>query len=356
LQDKLDELRCQLSASGTNGLLSLSLETKRDTLPEALALVKEILRNPKFESSELEVIQRQAITGTESQMTEPTVLAGRATRRALTPYEPSDIRYVPTLKEQVERYRSVNVEQLQSLHDKMMNGQHGEVTVVGDFDPAEVEAIFEDMFQGWKSTVRFERIAQPAQLDVPGKLSEIITPDKANAVYYGGLQMAMRDSDPDYSALLIGNYILGGGALSSRLGDRVRQNEGLSYTVGSGVNAHPIDERGNLTLFAITNPKNRDRLVSVINEEIERLLEGGITQAELDAAKQGSLQSEQLSRTQDSALASILGSTLFVGRDMQYYANLEENIQNLTVEAVNTALRKYIDPKRLVIFTAGDFR
>ena len=191
--------------------------------------------------------------------------------------------------------------------------------------------------------------------EIAGQTEEILTPDKANAVYYAGEQIAMRDDNPDYPALVIGNYIMGAGALSSRLGDRVRQQEGLSYSVGSGINAHPVDERTMLTIFAITNPENRDRVVEVIREEIDLLLKDGITASELDDAKQGYLQSEQLDRTQDRSLASLIASTIFADRTMEYYAQFAKRVAQLDIEAVNAALRKYIEPDRLVVVTAGDF-
>lgn len=355
LQDKLDELRCQMSASGTNGLFSLSIETKRESLSEVIALVGDMLRNPSFPSSEFDILKRQAIASTESRMTEPTVLAGIAMRRALAPYPKSDIRYVPSLEERLEMYRGVSIEQVRELYATQMSGQVGELAVVGDFDSDEISAAFESILDGWTTKVPFSRIEQPAQVSVAGMVEQIITPDKANAVFYGGHHIAMRDDNPDYPALVIGNYIMGGGALSSRLGDRIRQKEGLSYSVGSGVSAHPVDERTTLTLMAITNPESRDRLVSAVREEIERLLDSGISDAELAAAKQGFLQSEQLARTQDANLAAVLASTIFAKRDMSYYANFEGQVAGLTVEQVNEALRKYIDMKRLLIFTAGDF-
>lgn len=355
LADRIDDLLSQINVSGTNGLLSVSIETKREKLAELLPLVGEILRHPAFDSNELEIIRRQAISSTEARMTEPTVLAGLAVRRALAPYEPSNIRYVPTLEERIARFRDVKIEDIAELHATQVNGNHGEVTAVGDFDPQELEAACEKIFADWTSKVKQERIAQPAMTDVPGQTEEILTPDKANAVYYAGEQIAMRDDNPDYPALVIGNYIMGAGALSSRLGDRVRQKEGLSYSVGSGINSHPIDKRTVLTIFAITNPENRNRVVEVIGEEIALLLKDGITASELADAKQGYLQSEQLDRTQDRALASLIASTIFANRSMEYYAQFENRIAELDIEAVNAALRKYIEPKRLVIVTAGDF-
>ena len=355
LQDRLDELRATVRTSGTNGLLSVSIETKREYLAELLPLVKEILRNPRFDGAELEVMKRQAITGTEAQITEPNVLASVGLRRALAPFPKSNIRYVPTLEERVERYKSVSIDQVAELHRTHLNGTNGEITAVGDFDPAELTAAAEDMFADWSSDIEYSRIPTDAQTSVPGRIEEILTPDKANAIYYGGMQIRMRDDHPDYAALQVGNYILGAGALSSRLGNRVRQKEGLSYGVGSGVNSHPVDERTGLTLFAITNPENKDRLIEVIREEIDKLLKEGVTEKELAAAKDGILQGNQLDRTQDGALASILAGTIFAKRDMSYYSDFEKHIAEMGVEEVNAALRKYIDVERLVIFVAGDF-
>lgn len=354
LQDRLDELRSQVSMSGTTGLLNVSIETKREYLEELLPLVGEILRQPRFDPEEFEVLRRQAIASTQSRLTEPSVLASLAVRRALAPYEPGNIRYVPTLEERIERFRELTVEDVKRIHQSQLNGECGEITAVGDFDPEQLTEAAEAIFSDWKNDVQQERIAQPAQI-VDGRIDEISIPDKANAIYYGGKQIAMRDDHPDYPALIIGNYILGGGALSSRLGDRVRQKEGLSYGVGSGINSHPIDERTSFTLFAITNPENRDRVVAVIDEEIKLLLSEGITAEELEAAQQGFLQSEQLGRTQDGNLASLLASTIFADRTMEYYSNLEQSVRALSVESVDRALREHLDPERLVIFTAGDF-
>lgn len=356
LQDRFDELRAKVSAGGTTGLLQLSVETKREYLDRVLPLIGEVLRAPRLEASEMEVLRRQAIAGTESQITEPHALAGNALRRLQSPYATDDVRYVPTLQERIERYKTVSIEQIRQLHSTMLSAQFGEVTAVGDFEPTEMESHCEKILEGWTTAIPQARIAQPASPNVPGGQHEIATPDKANAVLYGGAQIAMRDDDPDYPALFIGNYILGGGSLSSRLADRIRQREGLSYGVGSSLTAHPIDLRTNLTLFAITNPQNRDRLITVMREEIEKILAEGVSPNELEAAKQGYLQSEQLSRTDDNALAQLLSQTLFVGRTLEFNATQEQKVASLTPQQVKEALLKYIDPKRLLIVTAGDFR
>lgn len=186
-------------------------------------------------------------------------------------------------------------------------------------------------------------------------MKSIETPDKANSVYFASQQYAMRDDDPNYAALLIGNFILGGGTLSSRLGDRVRQQEGLSYGVASMLRANPIDENASLSVVAIANPANRDKLVATIDQEIRKLVKEGVTAEELTSSIQGYLQSQQLNRSRDGALANLLAGNLFAGRDMTYYEKLEKKIADLDVETVNDAVSEYINPDNFIIATAGDF-
>ena len=167
--------------------------------------------------------------------------------------------------------------------------------------------------------------------------------------------MPIKDDHPDYPALLAGNFILGGGGLSSRLADRLRQKGGLSYTAMSMFQASPLDPRADLLILAIYNPKNREKVVTGVDEELERLVRDGVTAAELDRAKTGYLQQQAVQRTSDPALAASLANDLYVGRTMQFQADLEEKIKALTPEVVNAALRKHLDPKRLSTITAGDF-
>ncbi len=195
----------------------------------------------------------------------------------------------------------------------------------------------------------------PIPCDVPSARHEIKTPDKANATYSAGLMVPVRDDDPDYPALVIGNFIFGSGALSSRLGDRIRQKEGLSYGVSSGLTASPFDKRCTLNVTAICNPTNMVRVETAVSEELARLVGEGVTKEELEKAKQGYLEARKIGRSSDAALAGLLSSLRYTDRTMAYEAELDKKIQALTPEAVGAALRKHIDPKKLVVVAAGDF-
>jgi zinc protease len=194
----------------------------------------------------------------------------------------------------------------------------------------------------------------PLTVTPDGGRQSIDTPEKANATYNAGLIFPLRDDDPDYPALVMGNYILGASTLSSRLGDRVRQKEGLTYGVSSGLNASAWDERATLTITAICNPANMSRVEKCVQEELDRVVTDGVTTDELSRAKTGYLESRKVSRASDAALAGMLGSLREENRTMTYESDLDQKIEALTPEAVAEALKKHIDPKKLTIVVAGD--
>ncbi|HEY6227032.1 MAG TPA: insulinase family protein, partial [Verrucomicrobiae bacterium] len=373
LRDELDRLSANLSAGAGGGgrrgggrrggggapagagSVTFSIQAKRDTLPAVIEILGQVLREPLLPAKDFEVLKSERLAAIEQMRTEPGMLAPRLLQRELNPYSKDDIRYVTTVDESIERLKNVEYEQVAQLYKEYLGSQAGELTIVGDFDSKQCLPILERALTGWKATKPYARIAMPISGDLKGGEHQIRTPDKANATYTAGLLFPLRDDDPDYPALVVGNYILGASTLSSRLGDRIRQKEGLSYGVSSGLSVSSQDKRAGLTITAICNPQNISRVEKCAQEEIERLLRDGVTKEELENARQGYLQGQKVARASDVALAGILTNFRHLGRTMAFEADVEKRINGLTVEQVNAALRKYIDPKKLVIVTAGDF-
>jgi zinc protease len=356
ISDQLNNYRAQMRVSGTPGVLSVSVQTSRENLVPVLGIVEQVLRHPTFPAEELEILREEQIAGLNQQSTDPVSLAMTAVSQKISPYPAEDPRYVASPKEEAERVKATTVEQIKSLYSTMVSSAVGELTIVGDFDSELVVPAVEKLTSDWKSDVKFDRLAKESVNNEKGAMDKILTPDKANAAYVAALTIPMRDSHPDYAALSIGNFILGSSGLSSRLGDRVRQKDGLSYTIQSSLQPSAVDERTTFFLFAISNPENAPKVHDAIQEELARWIKDGITQEELDAAKAGYLQEQQVERTEDRRLVQMLETYAFINRDMKYVADFEQKIQNLTIDEVNAAIRKHIDPKRLFIVTAGDFK
>ena len=355
INDELDNYRAQMRVSGDAGNLTISLQTKRENLVPVLGILEEVLRKPSFPAEELEFIREEQIAAAGQQMTEPTAIASRIVQRKISRYAPEDPRYVPTMEEDLQRTREVTIDQIKSLYKELIGAGVGELTIIGDFDPQQVQPVVDRITAGWKSEVPFERLVRESVENETGDFEQVNTPDKANAAYFAGMTLAMRDDDADYPALAIGNFILGGGGLSSRLADRVRQKEGLSYTVQSSLQTSAVDQRSVFYIFAISNPENANKVHVAVQDELSKLITNGITEKELEDAKKGFLQQQEVRRTSDRGLASLLESYAFIGRDMKFMSDFEEKVKSLTVDQVNAALKKHIKPERLYIVSAGDF-
>ncbi len=341
---------------GAAGQLTFSVEAKRDTLPQALELLGEILREPAFPAEEFETSKRRMVSMLSAGRTEPGTLARNKLSRALSPYSKDDVRYVPTLEETLDRTKHVTLEQIKKLYETQLGGSHAELGVVGDFDLESTLRLVREMLSGWESKTPFERIDHKVGDNRTGLKEDIVTPDKANAEYLAGLAFALSDSDPDYPALRIGNFIFGGSTLASRLGDRIRQKDGLSYGATSSFVASSRDPVASLTVTVSTNPANIGKVTAAVMEELRLFLKDGPTDKEVADAKQAFVEAQKVSRTGDAAIAGQIVSNLNTGRTFAFTADQEKAILALTPAKVADAFRKHVDPQRLVVLRAGDFQ
>lgn len=356
IKDLLDQYKAQVRVYGEGGRNFIQIQTIRDNLEKTIELCFEMLQDPSFPEVEFESLIQERIAQIEQFKSEPQSKASTLINRHMNPHPVDHIEYVATPEEQVVRLKSLTLAEVKDFYQQFFGtGGEATLTLVGEFEPAAIKALYEENMKQWKQGVGYQR---PTATVFDGKTlnEEIQTPDKANAMFLMSMEIPMRDDDPDYAALYVGNYLLGGGFLNSRLATRIRQQEGLSYGVGSFFNADGIDKEASFGSYAIYNPDVKDQLESAFMEEIEKVRAEGFTQDELDAAKSGILQSNQVTRAQDQSLITILNNNMMFERDMKYYSNLDKQIQSLTLEEVNAAFRKYIDPKRFNMVKAGDFK
>lgn len=354
IEDELDRLKAQLSFNGGPLLLGGRVQTLRENLPAVLSLLGEMLREPAFAEDEFELLREERLAQLENQLSEPQPLAIRRFLRHMDPWPVGHPEYTPTIEEEIEWLRAVTVEEAREFWEEFYGAEGGTMAIVGDFDPGEMITLVEELFGSWNNREAFVRFDRPFR-DVEVTEVDIETPDKANAIMIASVNLEMTDSDPDYPALVLANYILGGGFLSSRLATRIRQQEGLSYGVGSQFRAHPIDEKAQFTAFAIFAPENGDKVVSAFREELEKVIADGFTDEEVEAAKNGFLDGAQNSRANDATVASQLDSGLFFDRTMEFTQEQEAAIRVLTPQELQDAFRRYIDPSRISIFRGGDF-
>jgi zinc protease len=354
IQDEFDRLKARVNVGGASAAMNASVETTRANLPAALQLLTEVLREPSFPPDEFEQLRQQRLAGLEQQKSEPQAISVVTLQRHLRPYPKGDARYIPTIDESIAELKAASLAEAQKFYADLYGAQHGELVVVGDFDAKEITALATELFGTWKSAQPYSRVVDSFR-DVPSINQSVETPDKANAFFMAGQNLSLRDDDPDYPALVLGTYMLGGGFLNSRLATRVRQQEGLSYGIAAQLQASSLDKNGFFMVQAIYAPQNVARLEAAIKEEIDRALKDGFTADEMKAAKEGLLQSRQVGRAQDPELARRLGQLAFVERTVSWDGELEQRINALSPADVQAALKRYIDLGKLSIVKAGDF-
>ncbi|NBB93932.1 MAG: insulinase family protein [Gammaproteobacteria bacterium] len=354
IRDRVSELQSTLSISGGN-LVSARMESTNDQLVELLELAADVMRNPTFDASELDELKRQQLTGLDQARDNPMSVASRMIGRHTNQYEPEHPEYTPSWKEAEARIEAIERDQLVDFHERFYGfGPGTTISFVGDFDPDALRAALEDLFGDWEPEIGFQRWERP-YTEVESEALVAQLDDKANAGLIGTHSIQMSDSHPDYPAVSLAGHLLGGGFLSSRLADRIRDEEGLSYGVGGGFNAHSIDEVGSFFVFAMYAPENRERLVDVLFEELNDAVDNGFDAEEVAEGRRGYLQQLELARSDDSQLTGTLNSNLYLDRDMHYQTEFERKVGELTAEDVSAAVREHLDPERLSYAVAGDF-
>jgi zinc protease len=354
IKDEFDRLKANVVVSGGATQAVVNITTNKPNFPDVLKLVSEILKEANFPADEFEKLKNEQLADIESQRSDPQAIAFTNFQRHINPYPKTDPRYVTDFDEDVANIKGITLDEVKNFHKSFYGASNTTMSIVGDFDAAETSKLVTDLFGNWKSPTAYSRlVSKAAPVETINKSFE--APDKANAFFVAGFNFEFRDDNPDYPALVLGNYMLGGGFLNSRLATRIRQKEGLSYGVGSQFSSGALDMVGTFMAYAIYAPENVEKLETAFKEEIVRAGTDGFTAEEIAAAKSGWTQSRTVQRSQDGSLAGTLNNYLFIKRDLTWDKSFEEKVLALTPEQINAAVKKYFTLDRINIIKAGDF-
>jgi zinc protease len=354
IQDEMVKLNARISVNGGLSGATASIQTTAANLVPALKLAAEILKEPSFPDAEFDQVIKRRIAGLEEQKTDPAGLARLALERSLNIYPKTDVRYVPTIDEEIADLKAVTLDDVKKFHAQFYGASHGQLAVVGQFDANELRKAAGEVFGTWKSPAAYARIIETFSKTKPVNL-KIETPDKQNATFEAGLNLALSDKDPDYPAMVMANYMFGG-TITARAPDRIRNKEGLSYGIGTRFMA---PANGNLAMFsgnAISNPKASPKVESSFTDELAKTVANGFTDAELAAAKKAFLEERRVGRSQDGQLTGLLATRADQDRTMKWDEDMDARFGALTVDQVNAALKRHVDVSALSIVKAGDFK
>lgn len=355
IQDKLDELKARVSVGGGVNNAFVRIETENKNLPAVIDFVAEILKTPTFPEEEFNKMVKEELASIEESRSDPQAIVFTEMQKRTNNFPEDHPYYATDFDEDIARLKNTSIEDVRAFYQDFYGGSNITFGASGDMDNQAVIEALDRNFSKWISPVKYERIPR-TYAPVKPEMVRFETPDKANAVFVATQTFPINRDHPDYAALVMGNYMLGGGFLNSRLATRIRQQDGLSYGVGSMFNAGSIDRNASFMAYAIYNPENREALERAFREEIEKVRTDGFTAEEIEAAKSGWRQSQQLNRAQDRSMAGTLSNNLFLDHTMQWSKRLEGKMMDLTPEKINAAIKKYIDADKMVMIRAGDFK
>jgi len=326
IQDKLDALKARVFIGGGATSAFVSIETEKDNLVEVINLVGEVMRNPTFPEEEFDKMVKEQLAQIEESSSDPQAIVFTEMQKRTSPYKKGHPYYVTDFEEDIAILKEMKVEELKKFYKDFYGASAATFSASGDMDNDAVVAALESNFGDWKSPTEFKRIARPYRAVKPDMV-KIETPDKANAWFIATQTMPIS----------------------------IRQKDGLSYGVGSQFRAPDIDKNATFLAYAIYNPENREALEKAFREEIDKARKDGFTAEEVEAAKSGWVQSQQMNRAQDRSMARTLGTNVYLNRTMQWSKELEDKMMALTPEQINAAIAKYIDVEKMILLRAGDF-
>ena len=166
----------------------------------------------------------------------------------------------------------------------------------------------------------------------------------------------MRDADPDYPAMVLANYMFGGGGLTARLPERVRNREGLSYSVGSSYSAPVEGDAAIFSASAIANPTNTPKVEASFMDELARTLKEGFTAAELQSAKKALHDERVGGRSSDGGVLNLIAAREQYGRTLAWDEQMDAKLANVTLDQINAAFRRHVTPSAVSIVKGGDFK
>jgi zinc protease len=260
-----------------------------------------------------------------------------------------------SLDERIDETRLTTIEDVRRFYQQYWSADATRVAVVGAL-PEGLEAAIEQDFGAWKKpgAPRFERWI-PKPITLPAKRVDVQAKDKTNAEVHMAQRFAMNREDADYLPLMLAVRVFGEGGMETRLSTRVRRTDGLTYGIGADLGVPYYGQDAGLSIRASFAPENRDKVIAIVGEELERMSRDGITAEELERARHDVLEARKRGRARDGGLAGTLNFMAETGKHWDEEARLDARIAAVTLAQANAAWRKYVQTGAFLVSTAGDF-
>jgi zinc protease len=349
IAEELENRGVALAVSVNRHALQLVLTCLVDDLDTVLAIVSDIVRDPTFPEADVQTKRGEIVTTIRQDEDNPAAVSGEALLASLYGEEHP---YGWRPRGSVESVEAITRADLQAFHARRIAPSTLTLVMVGDVDPRYAMEVANRTFGEWRATPG-PGIDLREAAPVPARVVRVIPMmNKAQAdISYGFA--AIRRPDPDYYAFWLMNNILGQYSLGGRLGDSIRERQGMAYYVFSAMDANVI--RGPLTIRAGVSADNVERAIASIDVELSTLASDGPTERELTESKQYLIGSMPRNLETNLGIASFLQTVEFFQLGLDYDVRVPDLLRRVTRDEVHEAARRALDPSRAVVAVAGPY-
>ncbi|QDD66391.1 insulinase family protein [Herbaspirillum seropedicae] len=308
----------------------------------ALTLLARMLAHPSFPQASLERDRALAIANIKEELTKPEVIAEKAFMHAAYGSHPYAMDASETSMQAITR------EDLQAFHRAHYVANRAVIALIGDINLEQARAIASALTRELPQGAALP--ALPPVAAPKGSEERIAHPASQSHILIGA--PAIQRGDPDFFALTVGNYVLGGGGFVSRLTDEVREKRGLSYSVYSGFS--PLAQPGPFQIGLQTKKEQTAEALRVTRATLDKFMQEGPTAAELKAAKDNLAGGFALRIDSNAKLLENLSVIGFYGLPLDYLDHWIERIRAVSVQDVRAAFRKHVHPEELSTIVVGE--
>ena len=351
IADDLDGRGASLSVVAGRHQMAIAATCLTDDFDAVLSLAADVARHPRFDDDEIATRRESLITTIRQEEDDPGSMAVDAFIRALYGDHP----YSRKVRGTVAGIEAIRRQDLVRFHQKGFDPTAITVIVVGDMEEEAVSAAVSKLFGDWAPSAGTAGVkpgvAVPdASAPVQRRLVSVPMMNKSQAdVAYGFV--GIRRSDPDYTAMSVMNNALGQYAIGGRLGDNIRERQGMAYYVFSSLDA--TFGQGPFSIRAGVSAANVEKTIASIDAELTSLLDKGFTEQEIDESKSYMIGSIPRQLETNAAIAAFLLTVETFGLGMDYDQRLPGLIGAMTRDKADAAARRLLDPARAIVAVAG---
>ncbi|WP_020484471.1 M16 family metallopeptidase [Methylomonas sp. MK1] len=324
--------------------LAVRTLTEKALFDKALATFETVLSKPAFNQADFEREKARTLAGLKHREESPGELAGIAFNKALYGDHP----YAHPETGVVETVAGFSADDLKSFYQKYYVAANAMVVIVGDISREQAEQTANQLLS--KLPVGSKPAEIPA-VAMPGKASKqhIEFPSTQTHVLVG-LPGTYR-KDPDYFALYVGNHILGGGSMVSRLFEEVREKRGLAY--GAYSVFAPMYRQGPFMMSLQTRNDQTEQALDVLLKTFNEFLDKGPSDKELTAAKQNITGGFAMRFDTNSKLTDYVAMIGFYQQPLDYLDTFQSNVEAVSIEQIKDAFKRRVKPELLQTVTVG---